>query len=97
MTAKIPVINTDNNIRSTQMITMSLNFTGTSVAIRHGTKLARKIMEVTGMTAIIYLVRRLHSPTVTRSAGMVTSTKDTAAPVQAVTASSFGMEILING
>ena len=97
MTAKTPVINTDSSIRSTQMITMSLNFTGTSVAISHGTKLARKIMEVTGMTAIIYLVRRLHSPTVTRSAGIVTSTKDTAAPVQAVTASAFGMEILING
>ena len=97
MIAKIPVINTDRSIRSTQMITISLNFTGTSVAIRHGTKLARKIMEVTGITAIMYLVRILHSPTVSSSAGIVTSTNDTAAPVQAVTASAFGIEILING
>ena len=92
-----PVIKTDRNILSSHITSISLNFTGISVAIRHGTKLARKTMEVTGITAIIYLVRRLHSPTVTRRAGMVTSIRDTAAPVDAVTASAAGTEIRISG
>ena len=51
--ANIPVIKTERIIRSTQMMTMSLKLTGISVAIRQGTKLARKMIEVTGMTAIM--------------------------------------------
>ncbi len=51
--AKRPVIITESIMRSSQIITMCQNLTGTSVAIRQGTKLARNIIEVTGMTASI--------------------------------------------
>ena len=84
-------------MRSTHMTTRWLNLTGTSVAIRHGTKLARKMIEVTGMTANIYRIRILHVPTVTSKAGMVTSMKLTAAPVDATAASFAGSEMHING
>ena len=87
-TANRPVIRIESIIRSSQMMHRWPNFTGTSVPMQQGTKLARKMIDVTGSTASMKRRRMLQVPTATSSAGTVTSTKEIIAPVQAVDSSA---------